>query len=141
VAVFSFITLGVYFCFWWYAINRELRDYGRTRDYDLGQSPATSTLAVTLGALVVVPFFVSLYRGTQRIQQAQRLAADPDLLNGWIALLLYLVFFPAFVAYLQTALNGVWSRAGHPVVAELDTKPPSSRMPPPLGPNRQQSQT
>jgi hypothetical protein len=29
-------------------------------------------------------------------------------LNGWIGLLLYLVFSPAFYAYMQSGLNSVW---------------------------------
>ena len=34
------ITLGLYSIFWWYAINRELRDLGRTRAVDrFGESP------------------------------------------------------------------------------------------------------
>jgi hypothetical protein len=43
----------------------------------------------------------------QRIQAAQRLAGQMPI-NGWIGLLLYLVFSPAFYAYMQSGLNSVW---------------------------------
>jgi hypothetical protein len=43
----------------------------------------------------------------QRIQAAQRLAGQTPI-NGWIGLLLYLVFSPAFYAYMQSGLNSVW---------------------------------
>jgi hypothetical protein len=140
VAVLSVLTLGIYFFFWWYWVNRELRDYGRTRGYDLGQNPANSTLAVTLGGLIVVPSLVSLYRGTQRVQKAQRVAASAEPLNGWIALVLYLVLFPAYLAYLQSALNEIWSSSGEPISADPTTRAPSSS-PPPMGPKPQQGQT
>ena len=44
-ALLPIITLGVYHVVWWYRINRELRDFGRAKGYDLGQSPTNSTLA------------------------------------------------------------------------------------------------
>jgi hypothetical protein len=43
----------------------------------------------------------------QRIQAAQRLAGQTPI-NGWIGLLLYLVFSPAFYACMQSGLNSVW---------------------------------
>ena len=51
----SLITIGIYFFFWWYFINREMRDLGKARGVDLGESPGNSVLAVTLGALIIVP--------------------------------------------------------------------------------------
>jgi hypothetical protein len=35
----SLITLGIYYVFWWYFINREMRDAGNANGVDLGQSP------------------------------------------------------------------------------------------------------
>ena len=55
----SLITLGIYFFFWWYYINREMRDFGRARNADLGQNPTNSVLAVSLGALIIVPLIVT----------------------------------------------------------------------------------
>ena len=50
------ITLGIYYFVWYYKINREMRDLGRAKGTDeLGDSPGTSLLAVTLGALIIVP--------------------------------------------------------------------------------------
>ena len=43
----------------------------------------------------------------KRVQAAQRLAGVEPL-NGWIALILYLVISPAFYAYVQSGLNNVW---------------------------------
>ena len=110
VAILPIVTIGIYFFFWWYFIHRELRDYGRAKNTDeLGTSPGTSLLAVTLGALIIVPALVSIYRGFKRVQAAQRLAGVEQL-NGWIGLILFLVFSPALNAYMQSGLNSVWQK-------------------------------
>jgi Domain of unknown function (DUF4234) len=111
VALLPIITIAIYYFYWWYQINRELRDYGRAKSTDeLGTSPGSSLLAVTLGALVIVPALVSTYRGFKRVQAAQRLN-DLEPLNGWIGLVLYILLTPAFFAYVQSGLNNVWERA------------------------------
>ena len=107
-ALLPFPTLGIYLFFWWYFVNRELRDYGRAKGTDeLGTSPGTSVLAITLGALIVVPAILSLINTFKRLQKAQRLAGV-EALNGWIGLVLYLVISPAFFAYMQSGLNSAW---------------------------------
>jgi hypothetical protein len=108
VPVLVLVTLGIYGAFWWYFIHRELRDYGRARGTDeLGTSPAKSVLAVTLGALIIVPWIIGIVNGFKRVQAAQRLnGLDP--INGWIGLILILVIYPAFYGYMQSGLNPVW---------------------------------
>jgi hypothetical protein len=114
VPVLAFITLGIYLFCWWYFIHRELRDYGRTKNTDeLGTSPGKSVLAITLGALIIVPAIVSIVRGFKRVQAAQRLAGV-DPINGWIGLVLFLVFSPAFYAYMQSGLNSTWNAIAAP---------------------------
>ena len=110
VALLPIITIAIYYFYWWYQINRELKDYGRAKGTnELGDSPGKSLLAVTLGALIIVPALVSTYRGFKRVQAAQRLAGA-DALNGWIGLILYILISPAFFAYVQSGLNPVWER-------------------------------
>ena len=108
VAILSVVTLGIYIVFWWYFINREMADYGRAKGTaELGDSPAKSTLALFPGAFVIVPAIWTTVTTFQRVQRAQRLAGLTPL-NGWLALVLYVVISPAFYAYLQSGLNGVW---------------------------------
>lgn len=110
VALLPIITIAIYYFYWWYQVNRELRDYGRAKSTDeLGTSPGNSLLAVTLGALIVVPALVSTYRGFKRVQAAQRLNGIEEL-NGWIGLVLYIVLTPAFFSYAQSGLNSVWEK-------------------------------
>jgi Domain of unknown function (DUF4234) len=108
VIVLEIVTLFIYGFFWWYFIHRELRDYGRAKGTtELGTSPGTSLLAITLGALIIVPALVSFYNGFKRVQAAQRLTGI-DPINGWIGLILFIVFYPAFMGYMQSGLNPVW---------------------------------
>ena len=107
-ALLPFVTLGIYLLCWWYFVNRELADYGRARGTaELGDSPLTSTLALFPGGIVIVPAIWTTVATFRRVQAAQRLAAQQPL-NGWLALVLYVVIAPAFHAYLQSGLNGVW---------------------------------
>ena len=111
VAILSVITLGIYIVFWWYYVNRELADYGRSRSTgELGDNPAMSTLAVFPGALVVIPALWTGVTTFQRVQSAQRLTKQNPI-NGWIGLILYLVIFPALLGYMQSGLNSAWRAA------------------------------
>jgi Domain of unknown function (DUF4234) len=109
VFILILVTLGIYGIFWWYFINREMSDYGRARGTDeLGTSPGKSVLAITLGALIIVPAILSYINTFKRAQAAQRLAGVDGPLNGWIALILFVVIAPAFDSYIQSGLNPVW---------------------------------
>jgi hypothetical protein len=134
VALLSLVTLGIYWFYWYYVANREMSDLGRARGTDeLGDSPGTSLLAVTLGALVIVPAIVSVYNTFQRTQAAARLTGVEPL-NGWIALLFYLFLGIGFPAYLQSGLNKVWqAQAGGAtaVPAETPASAPAEPSPPP----------
>jgi hypothetical protein len=109
VAVLSVVTLGIYAIFWYYFINREMRDLGAAHNTDeLGTSPGTSVLAVTLGAFIIVPAVISLINTFKRVQAAQRLGGGGEPINGWIGLILAIVISPALYAYEQSGLNKVW---------------------------------
>jgi len=130
------ITLGIYGIFWWYYINREMRDYGHAAGYDLGQNPTNSVLALFPGGLIIVPALVSYWRGTKRAQATQRVAGVPSL-SGWIALILFLLLSIAYPPYVQSELNEAWRKVGTPLPGE--SLPPAadempSRLPDPPPP-------
>jgi Domain of unknown function (DUF4234) len=108
VAILSIVTLGIYLLFWWYFVNREMADYGRSRGTkELGDSPTKSLLALFPGALIVVPVIWTTVTTFQRIQSAQRLNGQTAV-NGWLGFVLYLVFSPALYGYMQSGLNSAW---------------------------------
>ena len=92
-ALLPLITLGIYHLVWWYRINRELRDYGQAKGYDLGQNPTNSLLALFPGGMIIVPALITYWRGVKRVMGASKLAGKEPL-NGWIAIILYLLLAP-----------------------------------------------
>jgi hypothetical protein len=131
VALLPYITLGIYHFVWWYRINRELRDYGAAKGYDLGQNPTNSLLALVPGFLIIVPPFVTYWRGTKRVMGASRIAGK-DPLNGWIALILFILLSPGYWAYVQVSLNDVWRQEAEPLPGQELPPAPAGEMPPPL---------
>jgi hypothetical protein len=107
------ITLGIYHFFWWYFVNREMADYGQANGMpELGDNPVLSVLAVTIGALIIIPPFVSLWRTLKRIETAQNRALGSN--NIGVILLFVLAFIPlvnlAVLPVMQSNLNQVWER-------------------------------
>ena len=111
------ITLGIYNIFWYYYVNKEFKEYGAAQgDQELAESqPGMSVLAVTLGALIIVPAIISFVRTVQRQQRVQELGGV-EKVNGWIVLILILVISPAVYPYMQSSLNKLWER--YPALAE-----------------------
>ena len=108
VAILPIITIGIYLVYWWYQINREMADLGRTKGTnELGDNPAMSTLALFPGALIIVPAIWTTITTFKRVQAAQRMTGSSPI-NGWLGLVLYLVISPALYAYMQSGLNKVW---------------------------------
>lgn len=138
VALLPIVTLGIYHLVWWFKINRELRDFGRARGFDLGDNPTLSMLALFPGSIVVVPALVSYWRGVRRVQGASRLAGREPV-NGWIALILYLLLAPGFWAYLQVSLNELWRQEAEALPGQEPPPVSTSHMPPPLPPEERTS--
>jgi Domain of unknown function (DUF4234) len=53
----SFITLGIYFFYWYYQVNDELRRFER----DETISPPRSLMAIIFGWIIIVPPFIAMY--------------------------------------------------------------------------------
>jgi len=130
----SLITLGIYYVFWWYFINREMRDFGRARNVDLGESPGNSVLALTLGALIIVPALVTLWRTSDRIQRAQEVAGVERPANGPIIFILLLIIGPVGIWYAQNELNKAWQAQAPGTPASLPPTEPAAAPPPPAAP-------
>jgi hypothetical protein len=100
------ITFGIYTLVWYYLINDEMRRQGED------VSPGISLLAVTLGALLIIPPFVSMYNTAERIRRSQEGRGVSKPISPLLALLL--LFIPIAnifqTAYLQSGLNRAWER-------------------------------
>jgi hypothetical protein len=113
----SIITLGIYTIVWYYKINKEFKEYGAAQgDQELADSnPTNSVLAITLGALIIVPAIISFINTVKRQQRVQQLGGVEPI-NGWIVLILYFVVSIAIPPYMQSELNKVWER--YPALAD-----------------------
>jgi hypothetical protein len=110
----SIITFGIYHLFWWYYINREMRDYGIAKQRDLGKSPTSSLLAYWFGWITIYIATVwTIVTTTQRIKQSQQVAGVGDQLEGLVAALLWIFTFGlGATVYMQYQLNKVWETPG-----------------------------
>lgn len=105
--LFTIVTFGIYFYFWYWFVNDELKDVGAANDDpNLATSkPASSLLAVTLGSLLVIPAWLSYYNYGQRIRRAEASVGVPEheRISPTLAFLLLvpggLLVIPTFVHY------------------------------------------
>jgi hypothetical protein len=127
----SIITFGIYAIFWWYYVNRELRDLGRAKRVSgLGDNPGLSTAAYVLGGfLFYIPTVWTIVTTTRRVQAAHRATEQHDVLSGWLAAVVWIFTLglggPVFTQY---ELNKMWreqpvappAHFGGPADADLD---------------------
>jgi hypothetical protein len=105
--VWPLITLGIYHLVWWYKINRETRDL----DPDIDVSPGIAVVAITLGGLIIVPPFVSIFNTGERIGRMQSAAGLTETCSGLLGLIASF-FFGLHTLYYQYELNKTWSHLG-----------------------------
>ena len=104
----SLLTLGFYYFFWYYKINKELAAIGQVRNApQLGTAPGTSLLAITLGIFIIVPPYVSHYNTWKRFSEAEKLLGLPESMNPAVGFILTLFVGPVGMYFLQTGLNNV----------------------------------
>jgi uncharacterized protein DUF4234 len=125
----SLITLGIYYVFWWYFINREMRDVGNANGVDLGQSPGTSVLAITVGAFVIIPPFVSIWKTGRRMEGTQRTAGVSGG-SGPLFFVLHIIPIVSLFAplYMQMELNKAWRAIGDPGTSHASELPAAPEM-------------
>lgn len=109
----SIITLGIYSIFWWYYVNKEMAELGAaTGDPELGDSPVTSVLAVTIGGFIIVPPFVSLYNTAKRIGLTQEKTVGTGSISPVLMLVLTLLLITSIfvMPLMQMNLNQAWEK-------------------------------
>ncbi len=112
----AIVALGLYYILWYGIRNSELNDFGMSlggSKNQLAVSPLGAILAITLGALLIVPPFISQWRFYRRIGRAQELAGVEHRISHVTGLVLFIIAFfllPFEVAYAQYHLNRLWER-------------------------------
>jgi hypothetical protein len=104
----SIITLGIYGIFWYYFVNKEMAELGKARGTaELGDNPMTSVLAVTIGAIIIVPAFLSYWNTWKRHDAARKMFGVTEGVEPVPGFLLTLFIWPAGAYFLQTGHNAV----------------------------------
>jgi hypothetical protein len=105
----TIVTFGIYGIVLYYKQNKELAELGKARGtQDLGTSPMTSVLAVTLGCfLLFIPPLVSMYNTWNRQTKARRMFGVTDGMDAGLGFILQLVFSPLGLYFFITGQNAV----------------------------------
>ena len=115
----SFITLGIYFFYWYYQVNDELRRFER----DETISPVRSLMAIIFGWIIIVPPFIAMYNTAKHAQGVeQRLVVQPQLEPALVIVIMLFVSIGNGV-YVQEHLNRIWDRASGAAAPSLPADP------------------
>ena len=119
----SVITLGIYWLYWFYTINDEIRRFEK----DDTVRPGIALLAVTLGWLIIVPPFISVYNTSKHIVRMEERLGISQTLSPAINVVLLLLVHIAVGLYSQEHVNKVWDVARRRTVSP----PGPGELPPP----------
>jgi amino acid transporter len=115
----SFITLGIYFFYWYYQVNDELRRFER----DETISPVRSLMAIIFGWIIIAPPFIAMYNTAKHVQAAERrLAIQPQVEPAPVIVIMLFVSIGNGV-YVQEHLNRIWDRTGGAAAPSLPADP------------------
>ena len=121
----TFITFGIYFFYWYYMVNDEIRRFER----DDTMSPIRSLMAMIFGWLIIVPPFIAMYNTAKHVQAMEQRVGVMQTVEPALVLVLTWLVVVANGVYVQDHLNRVWDRGvGTPAMPGAPAGPP---LPPP----------
>lgn len=121
----SLITFGIYFFYWYYKVNDELRRF----EHDESISPTRSLMAMLFGWIIIVPPFIAIWNTANHIQAAEQRAGVLQQIEPVLVLVFQIVFSLVNPPYMQDHLNRIWDHAGG--AQPLPSGPPDALPPPP----------
>ncbi|MFN8234257.1 MAG: DUF4234 domain-containing protein [Actinomycetota bacterium] len=124
VLALSVVTFGIYFVYWYYKVNDELRRFER----DDTIRPGMAALAITLGWLIIVPPFVSVYNTSMHVVKVERRLGIQQELSPALNVILLIVVSVGIGLYTQEHLNRIWA-----VARDGETPPSPGALPAPPG--------
>ena len=128
VLALSIVTLGIYFFYWYYKVNDELRRF----EHDESISPTRSLMAILFGWIIIVPPFIAMYNTAKHVQGAeQRLGVQPQLEPALVIVVMFVLSVGNGI-YIQDHLNRLWDRglsAAAPMPLLPGDAPPLPPMP------------
>jgi Domain of unknown function (DUF4234) len=120
----SFITLGIYFLYWYWKVNDDLRIF----EHDESISPTRSLMAMIFGWILIVPPFIAMYNTANHVRGVEDRMTIQPALEPALAIVIMFLFSIGNGVYIQEHLNRIWDRAAG--VAPVGALPTSSPLPP-----------
>jgi hypothetical protein len=124
----SLITFGIYFFYWYYKVNDEMRRFER----DDSISPMRSLMAMIFGWMIIVPPFIAMYNTAKHVRTMEERVGIQQQLEPALAIVLMFVFSIGNGIYLQEHLNRAWARALGGRASMPPGVPPAPPPPPPM---------
>jgi hypothetical protein len=122
----SFITIGIYFLYWYYKVNQEIQTF----EQDATMSPVRSLMGMIFGWIIIVPPFIAMYNTAKHVQDVEgRLAIQPQLEPALVIVLMFL-FSLGNGLYIQEHLNRIWDRGAQAGALPIPAVPPVPPTPP-----------
>jgi uncharacterized protein DUF4234 len=103
----SIITLGIYFFFWYYKINDEIR----RSENDQTISPTRSLMAMIFGWVLIVPPFIAMYNTAKHVQAMETRLGVTQTVEPALTIVLMFLFSLGNGIYVQEHLNRAWDAA------------------------------
>jgi hypothetical protein len=103
----SFITLFVYFFYWYYKVNDELRRF----EHDESISPVRSLMAILFGWIIIVPPFIAMYNTAKHVRGVEERLGIQQQLEPALVIVIMFVLSIGNGAYIQEHLNRIWDHA------------------------------
>ena len=127
----SFITLGIYFLYWYYKVNDEIRRF----EHDDSISPSRSLMALLFGWIIIVPPFIAMYNTAKHVRTIEERMGITSQLEPALVIVIMVLVTIGNGLYIQEHLNGVWDRSttvapAPPLLPSAGTVPPPMPTPP-----------
>ena len=117
----SFITLGIYFFYWYFKINDEIKRF----EHDDSMSPTRSLMAILFGWIIIVPPFIAMYNTAKHVRTIEDRTGQRSLLEPAIVIVIMLLVSIGNGLYIQEHLNRIWDHgSGSPGSTTAAPLPP-----------------
>ena len=103
----SFITLGIYFFYWYFKVNEEIQRF----EHDESISPVRSLMAILFGWIIIVPPFIAMYNTAKHVRTIEERLSMPSQLEPALVIIIMLLFSIANGLYIQEHLNRIWDHS------------------------------
>ncbi len=124
----SLVTFGIYFLYWYYQVNDELRRF----EHDPSISPTRSLMAMIFGWIIIVPPFIAMYNTALHVQGVERRMTTQPQLEPALVIVIMVLLSVGNGIYIQEHLNRIWDQsagARAPVPLPPGGTPPLPPMP------------